>query len=144
MFAERSDALETDLINRGIRPGSDAYAASRDALGRERTDAYNQLMLTGRGQAIAEREQPLRELTMLLGGGNPSYNVQTPQPGVAPVDYAGMVQNNYNQKVGQQNAMMGGIAGLAGTALGGWAMGGFANPFASKKAVLGKMGASGR
>lgn len=124
MFAQRSDALETDLMNRGIRPGSDAYASARDGFGRERTDAYNQLLLTGRGQAMAEREAPLRELTMLLGGGNPQFG-QTPSPGVAPVDYTGLVGQQYQAQAQQHGAMLGGLSGMAGTALGGWAFQGF-------------------
>lgn len=135
IFSERSDALETNLINRGIRPGSRAYESMRDTFGRERTDAYNQLLLSGRGQAVsealAERDQPLRELQMLLGFGAPSSPQfqQTPAPGVAPVDYTSTVNNNYAQQMGQHNAMLGGLAGIASAPLGGWAYSGFKNPF---------------
>jgi hypothetical protein len=138
MFDERSAALETDLMNRGIRPGSDAYASARSGFGRERTDAYNQLLLNGRGQALAEREVPLRELTMLLGGGNPQFG-QAPSPGVAPVDYTGPVSQQYQAQTQQHNAMMGGLSGMAGTALGGWAYQGF--PGAGR--TLGALGLGG-
>ena len=54
----------------------------------------------------------------------PSF-VNTPQTQVAGTDYQGAVRDNYNaqmqaynQKVSSQNAMMGGLFGLAGT-LGG-------------------------
>jgi hypothetical protein len=59
--------------------------------------------------------------------GQPNY-VTTPNTQVAPVDYAGMVRDNYNgalkaydAKVATNNAMMGGIFGLAAAPLGGWA-----------------------
>lgn len=71
------------------------------------------------------RTQPINEITALMSGSQ----VQTPQaaqyrPGtVASTDVAGITQQNYqnqlaayNQKVAQQNAMLGGIGGLIGTA----------------------------
>ena len=51
--------------------------------------------------------------------------MNTPQTQVAGVDYTGMVNNNYNAanqqyqaQVAKNNAMMGGLFGLAGTGLG--------------------------
>ena len=41
----------------------------------------------------------------------------TPQTGVGGVDYTGLVEDNYQQKVAQHNAMLGGLFGLAGTAM---------------------------
>lgn len=128
IFNQREQALETDLMNRGIRPGSDAYAAAHDALGRERTDAYDQLLLQGHQQGVsdilAERERPLQEFTSLVGGGNPQFGA-TPSPGVAPVDYTGLTSQEYQAQAAQHAAMLGGLAGAAGSALGGWAFGGF-------------------
>jgi hypothetical protein len=46
----------------------------------------------------------------------------TPQSSVAGVDYAGLVNQNYQAKVAQQNAMMGGLFGLAGSIGGAAAM----------------------
>ena len=156
VWSDLASSLETDLINRGIRPGSDAYAAMHRTFDTGRNDAYNNLLLAGRGQAVnealIERNQPLQELAMLLGASGatmPTFGA-TPQPGVsapgvAPVDFTGLVMNNFNQKVAGQNAMMGGLSGLAGTALGGWAMGGFPGlPVGSAGGVAGKMGTTGR
>lgn len=141
MFAERRQGLEQELINRGIRPGSDAYDAMTRNFEYGRNDAYNNLLLTGRGQAVqeglTERNQPINEITALMSGSQVSQPnfASTPAPGVAPVNYGGMVSDaynanmsNYQAKLGQQNAMMGGLAGMAGTALGGWGMGGFKMP----------------
>jgi hypothetical protein len=142
MFAERRAALETELINRGIRPGTPAYATMVRQFDEGRNDAYNQLVLTGRGQSVSEilaaRDQPLKELTMLLGASgttNPTFGA-TPSPtvaapGVAPVDYTGLVQSNYATQAAQSNAMLGGLSGIAAAPLGGWAYSGFKNPLAS-------------
>jgi hypothetical protein len=123
-FAREEEALRTRLTNQGIREGSQAWnnAMGRSAEGEN--DAYNQLMLQGRGQAFSEalatRNQPLNELTALLSGSqvsNPaSMSSATPQTGVGGVDYAGMVQDNYQSRLQSHNAMLGGLFGLAGAA----------------------------
>lgn len=149
IFQQRRSALETDLQNRGIMPGSEAYDRATAAFGRDQNDAYNQLLLSGRGQAVsealAERNQPINEITALMSGGQVSQPnfVNTPQTNVAPTDVAGITNNafqnqfaNYNAQMQQNNAMMGGLFGLGGAALGaagmgmgGWARGGFQSPF---------------
>lgn len=125
MWAERDQQYETDLINRGIRPGSQAYESARRTFSEGRNDAYNNLLLTGRQQsvaeALAERNQPLNELNALIHGTqiqNPGQNfVSTPRPNVEGVDLAGLVNNSYNQQMQQHNSMMGGLFGLGGAAL---------------------------
>jgi hypothetical protein len=138
MISQQTNDLRTTLINQGLRPGTEAWDREMTRNDQSRNDAYNQLLLTGRGQAVqealTERSAPINEITALLNGGqvqNPNF-VNTPQTQVANTDYAGMVYNsadlanrNYQQKVGSQNAMLGGLASIAGTALGGWAQGGF-------------------
>lgn len=133
-FARDDEALRTRLANSGIRQGSDAWNAEMQRAGQTKNDAINQLLLTGRAQAnqelLTERNQPLNEISALMSGSQvsqPSFT-NTPQTSVAGVDYAGMVRDKYNSQmdayktqVGQQNAMMGGMFGLAGT-LGGSAM----------------------
>ncbi len=134
LLARRREGTESDLINRGVRPGSEAYERMMGNVGEQENDAYNQLLLTGRGQAaqesLAERNQPLNEMMALLGGTQVQQPnmVNTPQTSVSGVDYAGLVSNNYNQQVGANNAMWGGIAGLGGSALGGWGKAGFPMP----------------
>jgi hypothetical protein len=134
LMARRREGTETDLINRGVRPGSEAYERAMGNVGEQENDAYNQLLLTGRGQAdqesLAERNQSLNEMNALLSGTqvqSPNM-VNTPQTQVSGVDYAGMVNNNYNQKIAANNAMWGGIGALGGAALGGWGQGGFKMP----------------
>jgi hypothetical protein len=127
-FARSEDSLRTDLTNKGIQPGSAAWNAEMTQFGQNKNDAYNQLYLSGRSQgaqeALTERNQPINEITALMSGSQVSQPTltSTPTTGVAGVDYSGMVNNNYNAQnqqyqtqVGQQNAAMGGMFGLAGT-----------------------------
>lgn len=141
ILQQRRQSLETDLANRGITMGSEAYRNAMTQFGQQENDAYNSLLLGGRQQAVQEallqRNQPINEITALMGGGQvqlPQF-ANTPQTGVAPTDYMGAVRDNYagqmagyNARMQQQNAMIGGIAGLGGALLGGWARGGFPFP----------------
>lgn len=124
-WAQRDQQLEQDLMNRGIRPGSEAYAAMRSQFGNERNDAYNQMYINARSQAVneaaLERNQPLNEITALLNGQqlqNPNY-VNTPQAQVANTDLAGLVQDAYKAKQANYQAGMGGLFGLGSSILGG-------------------------
>lgn len=132
-FAQQEDALRARLVNSGIRPGTAAYDKEMARLGQDKNDAYNQLMLQGRGQAFSEalagRNQPLNEIIGLMSGSqvqNPTSTfAASPQSQVANVDYAGLVGQqyqgqmaNWNAKVGQQQAMMGGLFGLGSSLIG--------------------------
>lgn len=127
-FAADEEALRTRLANSGIRAGSAAFDAEMGRLGETKNDAINQLLLTGRQQAnteiMAERNAPINEIGALMSASQvaPPNFTNTPQSQVAGVDYSGLVQNNYNAAVKQQqmendtnNAMMGGMFSLAGT-----------------------------
>ncbi len=130
-FQRDEDSLRTQLINSGIRPGSDAWNTEMTRLSQNKNDALNSLLLSGHQTAVndilTERNQPLNEITALMSGSqvqNPSF-ASTPQTSVAGTDYAGMVRDNYNAaqqnyqaQLQQNNAMLGGLFGLGGT-LGG-------------------------
>lgn len=122
---QRKKSTEAELLNKGIRPGTEAYNRATTAVDQQTNDAYNQLLLTGRGQsvqeALAERNQPINEISALMGGGqvqSPSF-VNTPTPGVNGTDVAGITNNAYNQNMQAYQSKMSGLLGL-GTALGGW------------------------
>lgn len=134
-LARQEEALRTRLINSGIRPGTEAYDREMNRNDMATNDAYNQLMLQGRGQAFNEglttRNQSLNELNALLSGSqlqNPgAVSPGTPQTSVAGVDYSGLVNQNYQAKLGAHNAMLGGLFGLAGAGVSaGLGPGGFA------------------
>lgn len=121
------DQLRTVLANKGIREGSAAWNSEMERMMQGNSDQLNQLALTGRGQAfseaLAQRNQPLNEITALMSGSqvsNPAtMSGPTPQAGVAGVDYAGLVNQNYQQRLGAAQGAWGGIGGLFGTALSG-------------------------
>jgi hypothetical protein len=124
MFAERQEALDARLANQGIAAGTRAYETERRALQQQENDAYNSLLLSGRGQAVqetlAERNQPINEISALLSGAQVSQPnfVSTQNTPVANVDYAGLVQDNYKSRLAawqqQQAASQGILGGLFG------------------------------
>lgn len=129
MFAKSDDALRTRLTNQGIMPGSAAWNAEMTQAGQTKNDAYNQLLLTGHQQGVSDiltaRNQPINEISSLMSGSQVSQPnfTNTPQTQVAGVDYGSMVNNQYQGQVQQQqiaqsgqNALMGGLFGLAGSA----------------------------
>lgn len=92
-----------------------------------------------RQQGITEsnylRELPINEVSSLLNGGQVSQPTfqNTPQTAVGNTNVAGIVQNsfqdaesNYQTATSANNAAIGAVFGAAGSALGGWATGGFA------------------
>ena len=129
-FEQQRAMLEQDLANRGIRIGSDAYQTAIEQQRQAEADAYNQLLLSGRGQAtqelLLERTQPINELTAILSGQQvtqPNFQALPQQPQIPTVDYAGLQQanyqnqfNRYRQQQAQQQAVLGGLFGL-GSAL---------------------------
>lgn len=133
LYQERQSSLENQLVNSGIRRGSAAWNSATQKFGDQRSRDYNDLLLSGRSLAdqelTQERNQPLNELTALLNGSQvqqPGYT-NTPQPGVAGVDYAGLVQSNYQNQLNQYNqSQQNKMAGLGGLfKLGSAAIGGF-------------------
>lgn len=125
---QNETALRNRLINSGIRPGTDAWNTEMTRLTNANTDQLNQLALTGRGQAFSEnlatRNQPINEITALLSGSqvsNPaSMSGPTPQTQVGGVDYSGLVQQNYQNKMQNRGAALGGLFGLAGSLGSAW------------------------
>lgn len=135
-------AMETQLANQGIMPGSEAYREAVALSDRSRNDARSQVVLGAgdyagqelsqgqsvRNAAIQEmltaRNQPINEISTLMNGGQVTMpQFQQYQGGnVAGTDVAGITQQAYQnqmaayqQKAASRNAMMGGIAGLAGS-----------------------------
>ncbi len=134
-WQEQEKRLESQLINKGIRPGSAAYDNSMRDFSTNRQRAYDQSYLdaykTAESSSMAERNQPINEITALLSGSQvsqPGYT-NTPSPGVAPTDVIGAQQQSLNQQnlgyqaqVNSNQGMMNGLFGLGKTALGGWMM----------------------
>jgi hypothetical protein len=152
-FQQEGAALDTQLINKGIRPGTEAWNNAQTQFSQQKNDAYNQLYLSGRGQgaqeALTERNQPINEISALLGQtqvSQPNFT-NTPQPGVAPTDVIGAQQQSLNQsnigtqaQTSQNNALMSGLFGLGSAGLGGWAYGGFKGSDRRTKTDIKKVG----
>lgn len=128
IIAQRDEDLRTRLANQGIKAGSDAYARELNTFNQGTNDAYNQLLLNGRQQAVSEalteRNQPLNEIGALLSGSQvsmPTFGAGTNQPSIPTVDYAGLVNQNYQNQLGaynnqmaQRQGVLGGLFGLGG------------------------------
>lgn len=114
----QSQQFETDLVNRGIRPGSTQYQNLIGDFRNDRSNAYNTANMNNFNSALqsqlALRNQPLNEILALSGQSqiqNPSF-VNSPQTQVAGTDVAGITQNAFNQQMQgyQQNqAALGGL-----------------------------------
>lgn len=161
-FARDEEALRTRLINQGIGQGSQAYNTEFDRFNQAKNDARNQAILQGanyggnlqdqalqrRNQGINEyttqRNAPLNEYIGLTSGvqvQNPNVSVNSQQQGAAPVDYANLINQQYqnqmgqyNAKVGSNNATQGALFGLGGSFLGAaGAAGGFGALFSDPR-----------
>jgi hypothetical protein len=122
---QRREAEATRLSNAGIKLGSTAYDRAQMNLNQGENDAYNQLLLNGRGQAVNEtllaRQQPINEILALAGQGQlamPSFGAGAPQTALAGTDIAGITQANYANQTNaynQQQSQLGGLFGTLGT-----------------------------
>jgi hypothetical protein len=129
IFQQRQGSLENQLLNSGYQRGSDAWNRQMDQFSRQQNDAYNQLLLTGRGQAVNElmqqRQMPMQEYSSLTSSRPFGFNgLPTPSGNIANTDTAGIYNQNYQNQLAQyglqnqqSNAMMGGLFGLGGSLL---------------------------
>ena len=129
-FARQEETTRTNLINRGIREGTPAFSAAMSDFSQARNDAYNNLYLSGRSQgaqeALTQRNQPINEITALLGGSQvdqPQF-VNANMPTIPTTDNAGLINTNYNQRLQawqqnqqQKQGLLGGLFGLGSSLL---------------------------
>lgn len=134
-----SAALETQLINQGLAPGSEAYNNAKTLLGQSQNDARNQAALTGinlgmsqqgqtYGQQFANRNAPINELSAIRTGSqvtNPTFSNAPQQGQTAGPDMLGATRSSYDaamQAVNSKNAasgqFMNGLFGLGSAWLG--------------------------
>lgn len=126
MFAQKDEALRARLANQGINVGSEAYRREMEGFGQQQNDAYNQLLLNGRGMAsnelLTEDNQRINQISALMGGGQVSQPNFQSGVGVNPApttDNASIIANSDAQKMQawQQNqaamgSMISGVGGL--------------------------------
>lgn len=127
IFNDRAAQLDQKLADQGLQPGSAGYDEQMRDFNTARNDAYNSMLLAGHGQAVSDITQqydsPLNVLSALQTGSqvqtpNSSF-ISTPQAHVDPVNYMGAVNQNYQNKLAQSNAAMGGMFGLGGSLISG-------------------------
>lgn len=125
MFANRDEDLRTRLANQGIKAGSLAYDREMAGLGQQENDAYNQLLLTGRGQAsnelLTEDNQRINQISALLNGGQvsqPNFMTGANVGAIPTTDNASIIGNYDNALMSQwqqnQAAWGSAIGGLGG------------------------------
>lgn len=121
-FAQDEEALRNRLAQQGIKAGSQAYQNELNTFNQGKNDAYNQLFLTGRGQAaqeqLTEDNQRINQISALLGGG------QVSQPNFLTGGYTGsqipttnnasIISNYDQQKAAAAQANSAGIGSIIG------------------------------
>lgn len=126
MFARRDEDLRTRLANQGIKVGSEAYAREMEGLGQQQNDAYNQLLLMGRGQAsnelLTEDNARINQISALMSGGQvsqPNFQSGVGVGAVPTTDNASIIANNdaaranaWSQKQAAMGSAIGGLGGL--------------------------------
>jgi hypothetical protein len=126
MFAQRDEDLRTRLANQGIKAGSQAYDREMGNQGQQQNDAYNQLLLQGRGQAsnelLTEDNQRINQISALLSGGQvsqPNFMTGANVNGIPITDNASIIgnydnalMNQWKQNQAATGSMIGGIGGL--------------------------------
>ena len=125
MLAERQSSLDSKLANQGFSIGSKGYETAQRQNMNAENDAYTSLLLNGRAQAsqelLAQDNQRLNQTNALLTGSQvsmPTFGANTNQPTLPTVDTAGLINENFNQKMNiaqQKNAatqsILGGLFG---------------------------------
>ena len=120
VWQQRQNQMEQNLANKGIVAGSDAWNNEMRGFTDARSREDLNLMMSGRGQALAElqaiRNQPINEISALMSGSQVSQPnwINPMQQSIPATDYAGLINNNYNQQLAAsqaENASMGNLFG---------------------------------
>lgn len=132
-WAQQQQGIESQLVNQGLRPGTEAYDNAMRTFSQGKNDAYTQARMAAINtmpqtyqMASALRNQPLNELNALRTGSqvtNPTFTNAPTQGQTAGADrlgaansqYAAQMQG-YNADQASQAAFNQGLMSLAGTA----------------------------
>jgi len=127
-WQQQEQSFDSKMANQGVAAGSQAYTNARRTFDQGRNDAYNSSYLSARQQgvneALTQRNQPLNEALALAGQAGvtqPTFQ-NTPNTGVNGTDIAGLINSNYQAKMQNYQANMGGLMNLGSTLAGGWMM----------------------
>lgn len=117
-FAKQEEATRSRLLNSGIREGSAAWNSEFERMQQGKNDAYNQLLLQGRGQAsqelLTEDNQRINQISALLNGGQVSQPnfMGANMPTIPTTDVAGLINQDYQNRLGAYQQKQAGLGGL--------------------------------
>lgn len=124
-FKNQTDQLDTKLRNQGIMPGTPAYDQQMNQVQNTQNQSMSGFLASAEPQAYQQALQsyqlPAQLSAQLMAMGQPSGLGLTSTPGlnVNPANLEGDVNSAnqanmaaYNAQMGQQNAMMTGLAGI--------------------------------
>ena len=133
-WAQAQTALNQQLTNQGLTPGSEGWNAQQTQFGLNKANAYNNMYLQGQNTAVqdilAQYNTPLNTLNALKTGSQvqqPSIGQLAPTANnpIQPANYeqaalgsAQIAAQNYAQQQASSNSMMNGLFGLGGQLLG--------------------------
>jgi hypothetical protein len=159
IFQQQQSNLDAQLRNQGLQQGggnNTAYNNAENLLARNQGDVQNQFMTNNIGQGLQAQQQnfgqqvtnyglPLATESGLLSNasqqaGYASPNApqfqQAPQAQIQPANYAGQVQQNYQQQNQNYENMLSGMFGIGTGVAGGWAKAGFPGASTALSALL--------
>lgn len=118
MWARQEEQFQQGLVNRGIRPGSTAYAQQLQDFQNNKSAAYNNSNLNNYNSALqsqlALRQAPINEIAALAGGSqvqSPQFTNTNSTP-VAGTDVAGITNSAFGQQMAGYNAGQSTLGGL--------------------------------
>lgn len=120
ILEQRREAEATRLANQGIMVGSTAYDRAMANINNAENDAYNQLMLQGRGLAnqelLTEDNQRINQISALLSGGQVSQPnfMGANMPTIPTTDNASIIANYDNQRLQAWQAQQANRTNLGG------------------------------
>ena len=126
-WSTRANALQTQLANQGLTPGSEAYSSAQRDFNLGRNDAYTSAMNSAIGQGteagnaifaqgLASRQLPLQQLQGLQGlSGMPGFQPGPNLLGAAGLGYQGQL-NQYGIDQAGKNSRLGGLTNMAALA----------------------------
>ena len=119
----QNQQFSQNMANAGMNNAAVGQQFNQDVTSANFQNQQRQNAIT---EALLQRQTPLNEISALMSGSqvNSPQFVNNPTTSVASTDVTGPVyanyqgaMNNYNQRLQQNNAMMGGLFGLGGAAL---------------------------
>jgi hypothetical protein len=120
IFNQQDSVLEAKLRNQGLTPGSQAYNNAKNLLARNQGDVTTNYLTKNQGQAfnqaLTEYGLPLQTVGSLFGMSAPTSPTfqNAPSVQIQPPNYAGQVQQNYQNELQNYQNTWNNIGKLAG------------------------------